>query len=362
MVVRISTDEIEIFKKCVELNEPFSLQEIKMHVAERCNLRCRMCRDWSNHSGAELSFEEIKDIIDQAKKLGLLVLKIFGGEPTLRKDLPEIVCCCHDKGIATKMTTNGTLINRKLAYDLVKSGLSEIVFSVDSFSSDIHDKLRGVPGSWKKTDDAINFVTEAKKSCRSNLRISANTVVTRCNYESLPLLFRYFASKSIKRPILIPVIVDPDETEKSELLLRRNDILTYNHKILPQLTEIALEESFDIKEEELQMYGTTDEEIESSTKSHYSARILVNAYCFKPWYDLSIRGNGDVSPCNMIKEKRYNPIGNVKNENLEQIWFSDRYREFRMMCKRKFEQCKRCCYSRSAICYSNLMKRLYGDG
>jgi radical SAM protein with 4Fe4S-binding SPASM domain len=66
--------------------------------------------------------------------------------------------------------------------------------------------------------------------------------------------------------------------------------------------------------------------------------------CFKPWYYVVVRENGDVVGCNTVKHPAAR-IGTVREASLEELWRSERYRTFRAACKPpRFAGCARCCY------------------
>lgn len=102
-------------------------------VTRRCNIHCRFCyiRDYSS---PDPSLKEIRKRLDKIGELGCRLAVIMGGEPTLRKDLPEIIGRCNEKGILSYLVTNGTLLNRKMADRLGDAGLDVISVSLDTLN------------------------------------------------------------------------------------------------------------------------------------------------------------------------------------------------------------------------------------
>jgi MoaA/NifB/PqqE/SkfB family radical SAM enzyme len=104
-------------------------------ITHRCNLQCQFCRIPQTHS-EELNLDGMKRVIDVLDRMGIAVLSISGGgEPLLRKDFASIINYAAEKGMYTKITSNGTLpIDRYRA--LLKSEVSEIGISVDGVHGD----------------------------------------------------------------------------------------------------------------------------------------------------------------------------------------------------------------------------------
>ena len=96
-----------------------------LDLTYRCNNDCLHC--WLRISPAaerrrELSFDEIRSIVDEARLLGTRQWAISGGEPMLRPDFPEIFEYLTDKAVSYALNTNGTLITPKLARLLKRRG------------------------------------------------------------------------------------------------------------------------------------------------------------------------------------------------------------------------------------------------
>ncbi len=157
---------------------PYSAQ---IELTLRCNGKCPFC---SIHSlpeyvlGTDMTTKQIKFLIDQIAELGALSLSFTGGEPTLRKDLPELIYytgIVHDfmNGIAT----NGYLLP-KLFKEHKIEGLDYILLSLDYPTAELHDKMRGI----KVFDKVIESIKLAKKS---DIKPIISTVVMKDNINLL---------------------------------------------------------------------------------------------------------------------------------------------------------------------------------
>lgn len=114
---------------------------LRVSVTDRCNLRCIYCMSpegvpWMSHSEI-LSYEEISAVVRIAAELGINKVRLTGGEPLIRAELPELVRMLSEvKGIDDiSLTTNGTLL-KKYAMELKQAGLKRVNISLDTFKSD----------------------------------------------------------------------------------------------------------------------------------------------------------------------------------------------------------------------------------
>jgi MoaA/NifB/PqqE/SkfB family radical SAM enzyme len=104
-------------------------------ITHRCNLRCRFCHIREERF-EELDLDGMKRVIDVLDRMGVAVLSICGGgEPLLRKDFAAIINYAVDKGLYTKITSNGTLPLDRYR-ELLQSKATEIALSLDGVKGD----------------------------------------------------------------------------------------------------------------------------------------------------------------------------------------------------------------------------------
>lgn len=120
---------------------------VRLSVTESCNFRCTYClpdgTDCHSRSG-ELTLTEIRRLITAFAKLGTKKVRITGGEPSLRKDLTEIIATCKAvPGIEkVALTTNGYRLKRD-AQAWQEAGLDAVNVSVDSLDADTFHLVTG---------------------------------------------------------------------------------------------------------------------------------------------------------------------------------------------------------------------------
>ena len=141
-------------------NLEFTEEEIKKAVAEDrllsmeiefsriCNFRCSYCYvpEKKEHRG-ELSRDEIKDVILQAKELGARKIIILGGEPSIYPHLPEMLHFLAEHGFEVEMFTNGTGVDAKLAKLLAELKV-RVVLKLNSQKREVQDRLAGREGAY----------------------------------------------------------------------------------------------------------------------------------------------------------------------------------------------------------------------
>lgn len=160
----------------------------------RCNLRCVHCYSHSkdiDYQG-ELTTEEAKRFIDGLAEFGVPVLLFSGGEPLLRKDLFELISYTRGKGIRAVISTNGTLITEDTAKKLGDAGLSYVGVSIDGLKT-IHDKFRGVNGSFEKALSGI------RASRKAGVKVGLRFTINKVNAEDISGVFNLLETEEIPR-------------------------------------------------------------------------------------------------------------------------------------------------------------------
>lgn len=160
-----------------------ALTDLRISVIDRCNFRCPYCmpeedypRDHEFLSKAQrLRFEEISRLAKIFASIGVRKLRLTGGEPLLRRDLPELVrqLAAIDGIDDVAMTSNGSLLPR-WAVELRQAGLDRITLSVDTLDADTYRKLSGQRG---EVSDVFAAIESAQQAGFDQLKL--NSVVMR---------------------------------------------------------------------------------------------------------------------------------------------------------------------------------------
>src|SRR5579864_3822018 len=115
------------------------MHSVRVSVTDKCNFRCTYCMPaegltWLPRAEV-LSFEEIARVVSVLAQMGVGEVRLTGGEPLVRRDLPVLVRALADTPgvVDLSLTTNGVLLDR-LAGPLVRAGLQRLNVSLDSLS------------------------------------------------------------------------------------------------------------------------------------------------------------------------------------------------------------------------------------
>jgi MoaA/NifB/PqqE/SkfB family radical SAM enzyme len=132
----------------------------------RCNNNCRHC--WvrtpseASEKYSELTVDEIKKLVNDARKMGCRQWHFSGGEPMIRPDFTEIFDYITKKSASYSLNTNGTLINPKIARLLRRKGSKMIALC--GATARVHDWITRTPGSFEATMQGFAYLKEAGAS------------------------------------------------------------------------------------------------------------------------------------------------------------------------------------------------------
>ena len=137
--------------------------EGRLDLTYRCNNNCRHCWLWvpdeSSVARQELTFSEIREVVDQARAMGCQAWSISGGEPMLRPDFPDIFDYITRKAVHYKINTNGTLITPEIAGLLKRPGYKMI--ALYGATAKVYDHVTRTPGSFDALMQGIAYLKEA---------------------------------------------------------------------------------------------------------------------------------------------------------------------------------------------------------
>lgn len=154
------------------------LKDLRISVTDRCNFRCIYCMpkeifgpDYKFLPKEELlNIEEIQRLVRLFATLGVTKIRFTGGEPLLRKDLPELISRInHIDGIYDiALTTNGVLL-AKYARELKAAGLQRVTVSLDSLEDEPFGRMNGIGMSVKAVLDGIEAAAHAGLTVKINM-------------------------------------------------------------------------------------------------------------------------------------------------------------------------------------------------
>ena len=164
------------------------------NITRRCNLRCVHCYAQADDQSFdnELTTKQGLALIDDLADFGVPVILFSGGEPLVRKDLPELADYAVKKGMRAVISTNGTLITAEVARTLKDIGLSYVGISLDGMEK-INDRFRGVKGAFKSALKGI-------ENCQSvGIKVGLRFTINKFNVDEIPSIFDLLEEKEIPR-------------------------------------------------------------------------------------------------------------------------------------------------------------------
>ncbi|HWO96246.1 MAG TPA: GTP 3',8-cyclase MoaA [Bacillus sp. (in: firmicutes)] len=177
------------------------LRDLRISVTDRCNFRCTYCmpaeifgQDYAFMPREQLlTFEEIERLATIFANLGVKKIRLTGGEPLMRKDLPLLI----EKLVAIEgiedigLTTNGVYLVKHSAA-LKAAGLQRVNVSLDALDDELFKKINGRGVSTKAV---LNGIDAARKA---GLEVKVNMVVKKGmnDHEIIPMV-SYFKEKGI---------------------------------------------------------------------------------------------------------------------------------------------------------------------
>jgi 12,18-didecarboxysiroheme deacetylase len=164
------------------------------NITRRCNLNCVHCyaQAEDREFPDELTTEEGKELLDDLANFGTPVILFSGGEPLVRRDLPELAEYAVSKGMRAVISTNGTLLSPEMAKKLRDIGLSYVGISIDGIEK-TNNKFRG-------SDTAFEKAMEGVRNCMdAGIKVGLRFTINKGNFREIPAIFDLLEEEKIPR-------------------------------------------------------------------------------------------------------------------------------------------------------------------
>jgi MoaA/NifB/PqqE/SkfB family radical SAM enzyme len=152
-----------------------------LNPTDNCNMRCIMCNQWRETKTNELTTAEWRMVLDQLADFGIKKCGFNGGEPLLRKDLPEIFSHVTSRGMKPALITSGYLLDDSRLEALLDAGMVHATLSIDGVG-DEYEKIRG--REWSRVEAAARRLGRAYQQGRLDANIGF--VIMKQTLEHLP--------------------------------------------------------------------------------------------------------------------------------------------------------------------------------
>lgn len=279
---------------------PASPIAIAWNFTYSCNMNCDHCYT-RTEKGKELSHKEKMLALEKMLESKVLQINIGGGEPLLSPSFFHIARHAKKNGMDVALSSNGSLIDEKMAKKIADSGVDCVNISLDSTDPQKHDKFRNFPGAFKKAISAIKFLKKYK------VKVKIVSVLSRLNFKETEkivnlgirlkvneVIFKNYKPSGKGLINLDQYDLTPKEWKKlyTKLFrLKRSSPVRINLGAEPIL--VLLEKTKRKKEDQILFSGNP-----CGTLS----------LCIKP--------NGDITACVYVKVI----IGNIIKDDLLKIW------------------------------------------
>ena len=332
-------------------------QSISFTITNVCNLRCRMCGQWSEEGYMHTRKENLKQemvladwkrLVDELAAHSIPFVLIRGGEVFLFPEIIELLEYINSKGIFTSIDTNGTML-KKYTADIVRIGNIHLTISVDG-PEDIHNQVRGVEGCFDRIREGVALLAELEKESGRQISRSICFTISQYSYKGLGAMPDVARSLSINSIAIVPYYYFPQEIGKAYERELREDLgcpafswRGFHHessgvdferfrdeyrKYLANLKGIHNFPYMDLTEEEYEIWFRD------------SVTPVGSLPCTNVEKLIDIQPQGDANFCVDFPDYA---IGNVKESTIEDVWNSERavrFREYRR--KKPLSVCYRC--------------------
>jgi len=158
-------------------------------LTHRCPLQCPYCSNplELERVNTELTTEEWQKVMRQAAGLGILQIHLSGGEPTIRRDLEDIVKTAADAGLYTNLITAAVLLTRERLEKLKEAGLDHVQISIQDVdvNAENADRIAGYKGGSAKKKEVAGWVREL------GMPLTINAPIHRANIKSVEAIINY---------------------------------------------------------------------------------------------------------------------------------------------------------------------------
>jgi len=322
-------------------------------VTAKCNARCSHCFYYKNLNKKrnELTLEEIEKL---CKSMGnVYYLGLTGGEPFLRKDLPEIAHTYYKYNNVKNLfiPTNGSIPNKifnqsKKILELCPKLSFSINISLDGLEKD-HDKIRGMKGSFSKAVQTYNELKDIK-------RINTSFVVTVSTLNQYKLTeLKDFVENELKANIVFILVRGVPKNPRIKDI--NIDIYKKNYE------SVIIKNKFSPLN-----YDFIKKKIrDKMNKMRY--KLIIDTYkknkfitpCYAGSLDIVMYEEGDIYPCELLDMK----MGNIRdyNYNFQQLWHSEKAKKIRRYIKKSKCFCTHECNLMENILFNpkNLIKMIF---
>ncbi len=277
-------------------NIPIAPYRMDLALTYLCNNHCYHCYNDPDRSFSPLNISQWKEVLDKMVEIGIPHIVFTGGEPTLYPGLEELISYATDKGLITGLNTNGRRLNdNSFVQRLIDSGLDHVQITLESFHSDIHNRIVQNQSAWQET------IAGLKNALAKNLFVMTNTTLLRDNTPTLIDTLEYLAELGVPT-VGINALIYSGRGKRVENALSDDEV----SPILKMAQDYVRGSG-----QKLIWYTPT-------AYCHFDPMSLNLGIkgCTAAFYNMCIEPNGSVIPC----QSYYISVGNILMDDWNKIW------------------------------------------
>lgn len=298
-------------------------------VTYKCNCRCLHCSnrydsDWANNEDVvkELNTEEILKVAHQIGRSKIWGISLSGGEPLMRRDILEVIKVLKGYNKIVNLSTNAEFLER-YADQLVDLGVNTISISFDSYKPEIHDYLRSNQGIFQKAVAGIEKIKSKRKGKEPKIKVRCT--ISKKNFLDMEKYIKFWQNRVdqiVFQPIQNTFI---HQAQDKKLLFSQRDY----KKLETTMKKLMKEYRFmnNIYYRYMTWFLLDPQEL---------VRKRIFRCFFRSNFNLSIDPYGVVQPCHGVRSQI---IGNVKKENIIDLWRKEQTFKFQQSLRGKKCNC-----------------------
>ena len=284
------------------------LSEISIEILQRCPNRCIYCSSHSNPQATHIiSFEIIKNIIDDAKSLGCKTVCLSGGEPFLHPQILDIIsyiakkqliCYVYTSGIYMKDEVYSSLPNEYI--EAIRGMVDKVIFNVEADSSTLYDKIMGTDvGGFDMMKKSINDCVS------SGLVVETHVVPMQVNFKHLKSIFEMCYQLGVSKVSILRLVLQGRALENLSLV------------------KLTGEDSWEVTK------------LIKALKEAYKGKVRIGLpysdsncriYCKAASDKINVRYDGNVYPCEVFKDDLLNAKLGCEPDNVWKDSFYNIYK------------------------------------
>ena len=299
-----------------------SLPILVIFPHNRCNCRCVMCDIWRIRQVREITPRDLEPHLTSLRELNVKWIVFSGGEPLMHSDISSLSHVCRAEGVRVTLLTAGLTLEKRA--DIVAASIDDLIVSIDG-PPDIHDKIRGVPGAYRRLQRGI----EALRQLRAEMPIHGRCTIQKGNFGELRSTVHVARALNLNSISFLAVDTTSNAFNRpggwspghqATVALNTAEVAALESEIEALISEYEneIESGFVVENAEKLR------RIPLRFRSRLGQIPAMAPRCNAPWVSAVVESDGTVRPCFF-----HRPIGNIHEHPLADVVNSDEALNFR---------------------------------